>query len=786
MKSAVLLLTLTLAAFSAAAFETGQFTPLTNTRYGAVAAYAMTLATDGADPYLFFAAGDTVRMRRIADGPAQPARVILDGVYGTPAVVWTGSHFFVAALGPYPYGVAATIVDRNGLAVRPQWLVRDRDGTAPHLAFNGRIVLLLSGAVAMALDPSGSVLAQSPFPRGYEASVAVASNGTEFAATVHDGFRRLLYRFDADGKPELPAASVAIGNPYGFAAMASDGRDYLLAVQDIVTQTLKAVRLPAEGGIGQVLTSERSVSGGELHNLALAWRGDAYAITYRERYAPELRAFTVDRNGDALTGHEVIAPVNTESYASLVSVRGQALLAWNTSDAWKVGVRELQTNSETTSLVSHSALDQVLQATAPSSTGTLFVWREDGMLRSGLRTNAGEWRSDQSLDIYLNKVLLASNGSEFLLVGQDKEAWVAVRLSALGKPLAAPVKLGDNNVVGFDGITWHRQRYLVVGRNPNEIVAFTVDPSLAVTGPIRLNGFGYYASVVSDGTNAMAVWLQSYGQSLVFTRLGPQFQVLDSTPRKIAEAPYFSINAAVPLAWDGRHYLVGWRAYAQDAIHIAHIDRDGQRAGIDIDVPAFGEGRTFAYTSDIAILAAGGTLGVSWYDSSAAVASTQFRLLRNGHIFLEQSWDAPVPLSRPHLVRAGDRLGLAMSLPHNDAPYHGAGRVMLAMTEVAPRELPELPGAPALTARTTDSDSVTLTWTAPAEPTNGYRIESRIEGGPWKEIEHWFAANATTATLRLLFPGARVAFRMRALNDAGAGAYSNDAPASSPRRRAVR
>lgn len=791
MRSAALLLTLTLAAFSATAFETGQFAPLTNTRYGAVGGDAISLATDGVDPYLFFISGNSLRMARIGDGPAQPARVILEGVVQTPAVVWTGSHFFVAAARRYPmYGVAATIVDRNGAAVRPQWALLDRAHDVPQAAFNGRVILMIFGTTLMTLDSSGSVLAQSSLTVNYGWNTALASNGSGFAAAIHEGQRRTVYRFDADGTLQMPGTPTVLGGPQARAAIASDGRDYLLVVHDAATSSLKAVRMPAEGGSGEILTVQRSIPGWEVPNLAVTWRGDAYVVSYRERDAAEYRAFTVDRNGDALTGQELIASADPYSSASMVSLRGRSLMAWNTADARKIGLRELQANADSTALVSYSAFDQDLEATAASATGTLFVWAEDGTLRSGFRTNAGEWKSDQSLDIDLTNVLLASNGSEFLLVGRNATAWLAVRLSPLGKPLSEPVHLGNNNAVAFTAITWHRQRYLLVGAVSNGVVAYTVDPALAVTGPIRLqDGYGGgYVNVASDGTNAMVVWRRApVNDTLVFARLGPQFQILDSTPQPITSAPFLSLGPyGAPLAWDGKHYLVGWRGYPEDSIHITHIDREGKRAGIDIELPVYGEGRSFAHTRDISILAAGGTVAVSWQDTSQTFQSTHFRLLRNGQVFLERSWDVPHPASRAQLVRLGNRIGFGLTVAQHDAPYHGAARVMLAIAEAAPRALPEPPWAPALTARTIDADSVKLTWTAPAGPIHGYRIESSIEGGPWKEIEHWFAANETTATVRLLWPGARVAFRMRALNDAGAGAYSNDAPAASPRRRAVR
>jgi Fibronectin type III domain len=336
-------------------------------------------------------------------------------------------------------------------------------------------------------------------------------------------------------------------------------------------------------------------------------------------------------------------------------------------------------------------------------------------------------------------------------------------------------------------MAWNGKRYVIAGTGENGVMVLGVDSTLTVTAPkfMRSIGPSYAVSVASDGANVAVAWIQSRytADELQLERLGPELQFLDAAAQKVAEAQMLTLLRTTPLVWDGRNYLVAWQA-SGGTIHIARIDRDGHRSGIDFELPTFGEGRLWATVQDLAMMPAGGNLAVAWRDSSQTFESTQFRLLRSGQIFLERSWD-PV-IGRPHLVQLGDRAAIAATWTQTAAPYHGAARMMLAIAEAEPRVLPELPAAPQLAARPVDADSVRLTWTAPAGTIAGYRIESSIDGGPWKEVEHWFGATDTSAIVRLLRPGVPVVFRMRAWNDAGAGAYSEEARAATPRRRSVR
>ena len=115
-------------------------------------------------------------------------------------------------------------------------------------------------------------------------------------------------------------------------------------------------------------------------------------------------------------------------------------------------------------------------------------------------------------------------------------------------------------------------------------------------------------------------------------------------------------------------------------------------------------------------------------------------------------------------------------------PYHGASRVMMTIGSPAP--LPETPAAPRGVARA-KGGVIVFEWTAPAQIVNGYRVESRIDDGPWIEIEEWLSPDRRSVSVPAR-SSTTYAFRVRAWNDAGAGAYSDPVIVQRPRRRAVR
>ena len=91
--------------------------------------------------------------------------------------------------------------------------------------------------------------------------------------------------------------------------------------------------------------------------------------------------------------------------------------------------------------------------------------------------------------------------------------------------------------------------------------------------------------------------------------------------------------------------------------------------------------------------------------------------------------------------------------------------------------------SPHVTARLKDG-FVLVDWSASAGTLNGYRLEYRVDGGSWNELEEWFSSGSHHRTIQPSF-GTDFEIRMRAFNDGGASPYSKTALTKPIRRRAA-
>jgi hypothetical protein len=151
---------------------------------------------------------------------------------------------------------------------------------------------------------------------------------------------------------------------------------------------------------------------------------------------------------------------------------------------------------------------------------------------------------------------------------------------------------------------------------------------------------------------------------------------------------------------------------------------------------------------------------------------------RDGVVNGRATLQAPVP-SGYLLPLAGGAVALLNAEPHHGSPHYGASRVLASIVS---RTSLVRPGAPRVSARD-EGARILVDWTAPAGTLNGYRLEYRIDDGVWIELERWFGPGEQSVSVRKPSFGTTFAFRVRALNDAGAGVYSNIAIAQSPRKR---
>ncbi|HEX6898104.1 MAG TPA: matrixin family metalloprotease [Thermoanaerobaculia bacterium] len=115
-----------------------------------------------------------------------------------------------------------------------------------------------------------------------------------------------------------------------------------------------------------------------------------------------------------------------------------------------------------------------------------------------------------------------------------------------------------------------------------------------------------------------------------------------------------------------------------------------------------------------------------------------------------------------------DRAGIAQLYGNGGSPTPGGPSNLVAPAK--------------LTAKAASSTSVRLTWRDKARGEESFSIEVKKKGAKWAEALT-VEADATSAVVEDLSPGATYVFRVRAVGGGGASGYSNTATVVLPRRR---
>jgi hypothetical protein len=117
-------------------------------------------------------------------------------------------------------------------------------------------------------------------------------------------------------------------------------------------------------------------------------------------------------------------------------------------------------------------------------------------------------------------------------------------------------------------------------------------------------------------------------------------------------------------------------------------------------------------------------------------------------------------------LAADDKAGIASIYPSGSSGGTGGGG-----------NVPAAPGT--LTARATSSTQVTLTWKDNSTDETGFRVESKVRGGTFKEALS-LPAGTASAVIGGLKPGTEYVFRVRASGASGFSGYSATASATTP------
>ena len=412
--------------------------------------------------------------------------------------------------------------------------------------------------------------------------------------------------------------------------------------------------------------------------------------------------------------------------------------------------------------------DQHLEAIASAHHGTLVLWEEDSVSHAGVRSLDGSW-TNHEIPVPIHLALAASDGEEFVVVWRD----TLLRLDRNGKALGEPV------VLGFwpYSIIWTGREYLMHTDAPQVLAVATVSREGVLLTPRQAVDNGPYAlflgaELATDGNGFYALWSTDVGRgSPPMPAMGLRGRKLGSGMTPLGGVTVFDTGHPMygwSVAWDGTQYVVAWSG--DEGAYVARVSAEGKVS------PAQSlSGRWDWGEHAIRVQPVEGGVLLDWrsgMDSQAHLAflrhdgalTPSLLLPHPGHSFSQMV--ATLPGAQAALVE--------------EVLVDGVKRIRV--TVYSRDAMPERPGAPRAEAVSHDA-TIELRWAAPAQTVTEYRVESSVAGGPWNETAV-LPANQRSATIAKTAKS--LALRVRAMNDAGAGAYSDPVSVPAGRRRAIR
>ncbi len=784
--SAALALLLLAPALAAQPLFFGDSAPQTHTRYGAAGALPQ-LATNGQGFFLFWATESKLRVTRLVDGQNRAGRPILSGNILRFDVVWTGTHFLVAADELDSQGfhqIRGRVVNVDGEPMGGPFTIVS-GGDSPSLAFDGARVLLTyesgSQLSSLLLRPDG-VLATDPHsqvisPDPIDAAAAAGGTGFVAASAYADSIHiaKLLPTSELSGATQLAAPPVLERR----VAAGSNGHD-VLVVWTNGTAAAEWVLVNANGNV----SGRASITGTNgAVDVAVSWNGAKWVVSTIA--GGKLQTRLLDGVTSGVTSVEAHAPVKAHdaSPVSIASLNGRTLAAWRgTGAAQPVLLRDLA-GSGNGNEAAFAAADQTLQTTTWSHEAALLVWSEvrDGKrtLHAGVRAADGGW-SENRIGTVEESPLASSDGRNFLVIKKSDEGWSAVTLSDEAKILASTPLIKTFTPTG---ITWDGTSWVVIGLGGStQIFVARVMPWGAVSAPVLIEqreGTRELENprIVAGGSGFLAVWQNSdfticfpvcdpYDSVLHGTRLTPSLQRDHPLNLAIAEDEAVSPD----LYWDGTRFQIFWLDGGALETRSLRPDAGGSGttriAGAQIDT-----GKLRATLTPLG--------------TTITAGDGEVLLLRNNELI--QRYTLGNPNSPDALVNLGPDVAYVQAQPRDVMPYHGSSHLFLTTGGVIPRDTMPLPPEIVRASMTDGAKLMVLEWAPPIDPVNGYRVEYRVDDGTWNEFDEWFSATTTSVSIQPWLNNVRYQLRMRAWSDAGVSEYSLPATVRLlGRRRAVR
>lgn len=747
---------------AAAAQLSADVFPVTNTRYGPAWGRGM-LKTNGRDPFLFWQSDWSFRATKLVDGVNRAGHVVLSTRYGKNFdAAWTGSEFLFVGERT-PGDIAGRLLDANGQpkgaeieivshAYRPRLAASKDSAMLIYLDTDQRTrarLLTLSGQKA---GP-----AEAYALRQTQAYSAIASNGDGFAVVTGDSGRVDLFLFDE--RARLVAQRVVTLGSYASpeVAITSDGSRYLVVWKE---QDITAALLDANGNLGAPLIIESGANPYGNAWPAAAWNGDGWSVAYRR--AGEILFAHLRANADGVMMRESVLG----SGPSFVLSGGTLKAAWESEE--QIAVSDLPLAAHEKRYVTFGAIDQRLLAAASSADRTLIVWLEGNTVRSGVRTDNGEWSEREIFDGFdVDSAVACSDGRDFVVVARTPLELAVWMLDETGR-VTRSFDLETSSYGASEAIAWSGTHYAILSGEDGWLLT----PSGVLSAPVEIEMDAYgERSIASDGhgffVTAEAVecpFYLCYSVALHGARLGPGLEKLAQEDLVISATQGTSGGGVV---WNGTNYVTAWEdiggSYITMVPPVAGATATTTRIGFDL---GFKDAMALMTNGKVAILS---KYGIYFVDKQGGASY--------GNLESDaEEIDRPSVVALPRGAAA-----YVASIPVDDAPFHGASHVMMSIVG-ADTPLPAPPHASLAASNT----RLIAAWTAPAGTINGYRLEYRIDDGNWIELEKWFGPGDQGASILRPSYGNVYAVRVRAFNDGGASAYSNIATSEAKKRRSMR
>jgi hypothetical protein len=789
--SVVILLSLAVTG-SLAAQSFGGLFPVTNTRYR-TAFGVPHLTTNGEDFFLFWGSGRKVRATALSDGESRAGHVAIDASGGFD-VAWTGQHFLVVSTSDFsPYddkNIIGRFLDAEARPIDVQRTIA-RHGWGPRVAVGPESTLLLYRAesgndirsLRLAAD-GASIGAQSQTIATHGTGYAVAGNASGFVAAIADNTEMRAIAFDAQGQ-KIADRTLAHGEPfYREVSIATDGTKYVAVWTE--ENAVMAATIDANGTFGTPLLIDGRFR--FPRTPTVIWNDAGWTISYDgPLHGVPSRAHVAHLD---FAAQRIVASEETaEGFGSpsIAALKGRIVAALAPADYQPGGISvvDLPLASNQGRVATFSATNQQLLGTTSSANATLIVWSEtaDGnvSLHAGLRTSDGRWSEREiaaEVDI-LQRVVAASDGRNFAIAYIERTGPKLIRLDEDGQILTRgllPLEPG--------AMAWNGSQYAIVDSWNSK--GALLSPSGVLSAPVEISGLTFQVdALASDGHGRLLAaggildcqFELCFPTGVASVRLGPNFERLDASDLILVEG---NVEFA-GVVWNGTEYVMAWGGFSGASRNrIARIPAtNGSIEIAALNVPLRPQGIAMMTNGSI------GLVGRSPDAQNPGEGILRVAILRNdGAVASTFDIETAVYLvSMPRLAPlANGGLAYLSSSIQDPAPHHGTNHVMMA---IARPSLPPLPGSPYVRARL-ETGQIEVDWAPPAGTFNGYRLEYRVDNGSWNELEQWFFASATHASIRQPSFGTNFAIRLRAFNDSGAGSYSSAAVTRPSRRRAVR